>query len=337
MRQVDRPDDWLPPGVQVRRDHRGTTWVERRYCNHPISLSGRGLKAEHGAAHWALPLAPGLSRRRVLPRLSPRARRTRPLRRVQAGTGPATPLETTRPDLRDLRRNQRAASPPSDPAPRRRQQRSRQPRAALRPVPGPRTCELARAKTRGLEARPPSFPQGYGPRQISSNLSILTVSVEMSRTNNPRALKRSPEAFAMMSVCLNIKTWPLSTKVSVPWPTNPSLVVIVLWLRATVRESCMWTNAVPTNVTVIGSPVHGLTSGNTSRIGNSVGGSAAAGTANARVTTLNRPITSLFRITPRRRNMGSDDGVRPCQVFQLAAARSEFTASSTGAGTCSVL
>ena len=56
----------------------------------------------------------------------------------------------------------------------------------------------------------------------------------------------------MMSVCLNIKTWPLSTEESVPWPTKPSLVVIVLSLRTTMRESWKWTNAVPTNVTVIG-------------------------------------------------------------------------------------
>jgi hypothetical protein len=42
-------------------------------------------------------------------------------------------------------------------------------------------------------------------------------------------LKRSPEeAFVMMSVCLNFTTWPLSTNESVPWPTNPSFVVIVL-------------------------------------------------------------------------------------------------------------
>jgi hypothetical protein len=32
----------------------------------------------------------------------------------------------------------------------------------------------------GLEARPPWFPQAYGPRQVSSNLSILTVPVERS-------------------------------------------------------------------------------------------------------------------------------------------------------------
>jgi hypothetical protein len=49
---------------------------------------------------------------------------------------------------------------------------------------------------------------------------------------------------------------------------------------------------------------------------------AAAGTANARATTLSRPISSLFMITPRRRNMGSDHRVRLCQALQEA--RSEF-------------
>src|SRR5215218_843318 len=63
---------------------------------------------------------------------------------------------------------------------------------------------------------------------------------------------------------------------------------------ATTRESWKWTNAVPTSVTVIGLPVHGFTLGKTSSIGNAVGGSAAAGTANVRATTLSRPTTSLI-------------------------------------------
>lgn len=63
------------------------------------------------------------------------------------------------------------------------------------------------------------------------------------------------------------------------------------------REPCSWTNAVPTNVTVMGVPVHGFTSANTSRIGNSAGGSAAAGAANARATTLSRARTSLIAVS----------------------------------------
>jgi hypothetical protein len=61
---------------------------------------------------------------------------------------------------------------------------------------------------------------------------------------------------------------PFWTKESVPWPANPSLVVIVLSERATVRELWKWKNAVPTYVTVTVCPVHGFTSWNSTSIGN---------------------------------------------------------------------
>jgi hypothetical protein len=64
------------------------------------------------------------------------------------------------------------------------------------------------------------------------------------------------------------------------------------------REPCSWKNTVPMNVTVIGAPVHGFTSGNTSKIGSSVGRSAAAGAANARATMLSRATTSLISGLP---------------------------------------
>src|SRR5215218_3052813 len=78
------------------------------------------------------------------------------------------------------------------------------------------------------------------------------------------------------------------------------------------------------------SPVHGFTSGNTSSNGNAVGGSAAAGTANARATTLNRPTTSLItglRLeggTPRR------DADRSRQALQAAAPGDGSRAPSSG-------
>src|SRR5215208_4457249 len=56
-------------------------------------------------------------------------------------------------------------------------------------------------------------------------------------------------------------------------------------------------NPVPTNVTVIAWPVHGFTSGNTSRTGNSSGASAAADAANARATTLSRATTSRILVS----------------------------------------
>jgi hypothetical protein len=52
-----------------------------------------------------------------------------------------------------------------------------------------------------------------GPRQVSSNLSTLTVPVDTSPTITPRALKRSPEAFVRMSVCLYLKTCERSPRV----------------------------------------------------------------------------------------------------------------------------
>src|ERR687892_387302 len=66
------------------------------------------------------------------------------------------------------------------------------------------------AETPGLEARPVRSANAYGPRQVSSPLSILTVPVETSRTNTKCALKRSPEAFVMMSVSLDTRTWPFA-------------------------------------------------------------------------------------------------------------------------------
>ena len=69
---------------------------------------------------------------------------------------------------------------------------------------------------------------------------------------------------------------------------DPSLVVIVLSLRATMRLSWMWTKAVTAIVTVIVSPVHGFTSSNTTSNECAVGGSATAGTANARANTPSR-------------------------------------------------
>src|SRR5215217_4424770 len=56
-------------------------------------------------------------------------------------------------------------------------------------------------------------------------------------------------------------------------------------------------NPVPTNVTVIASPVQGFTSGNTSRIANSSGASAAADAANASATRLSRATTSLTLVS----------------------------------------
>ena len=110
-----------------------------------------------------------------------------------------------------------------------------------------------------------------GPRQVSSNLSTLTVSVERFRTNTPRALKRSPEAFVMMSVI----------------PGREDLAVLDERVRPMANEPITRRNRpvsdsdgagtvgvdgdqVPTYVTVMGLPVHGFTSGNTSSIGNSV-------------------------------------------------------------------
>src|SRR5687768_15247112 len=98
------------------------------------------------------------------------------------------------------------------------------------------------------------------------------------------------------------------------------------------REPCSWMNPVPTNVTVIGEPVHGLTSGNTSRIGNSVGRSAAAGAANASATTLSRATTSLITGLPPQVTLGTPrlDVVISCEELQAwrQPGRQEYLLSS---------
>jgi hypothetical protein len=83
-----------------------------------------------------------------------------------------------------------------------------------------------------------------------------------------------------------------------PVATNPSLVVIVLSERPMMRSPWKWKNAVPTYVNVTVCPVHGFTSWKFRSIGDVVGGSAAAGKANARATKLSRPTTSLITGLP---------------------------------------
>src|SRR5829696_2325980 len=68
----------------------------------------------------------------------------------------------------------------------------------------------------------------------------------------------------------------------------------------------------------MGSPVHGFTSGNTSTNSPRVGGSAAAGAANARATTLSRATTSLITGLPSGLSEPRPDGVRSRQVLQAA-------------------
>src|SRR5215204_3682220 len=169
---------------------------------------------------------------------------------------------------------------------------------------------------------PHQLRHAHAARQVSSPRSTLTVSVARSSTNSKCARKRCPVAsLVRMSVSVALSTCPLSTNESTPWPSKPSLVVIVRWAMAITRSPCSCTSTLPTKVTVISSPLQGLMSVKTSRMGSSTGGLAAAGTANARATTLSRPTTSLFMITPRRRTMGSDHRVRPCQALQVAAGR----------------
>ena len=66
--------------------------------------------------------------------------------------------------------------------------------------------QTTRAGVRDEALRSSRFRQGFRVRQVSSNLSTRTVSDRRFRTNTPRALKRSPESLAMMSVCLNRTT-----------------------------------------------------------------------------------------------------------------------------------
>ena len=68
-----------------------------------------------------------------------------------------------------------------------------------------------RHRRRVLRSRTP-----YGPRQVNANRSIRTVPVDTVPTTSTRALKRSPEPLDMMSVCVYLKIWPLSTNGSVP-------------------------------------------------------------------------------------------------------------------------
>src|SRR5215213_2611570 len=86
-------------------------------------------------------------------------------------------------------------------------------------------------------------------------------------------------------------------------------------------------NPVPTNVTVIASPVQGFTSGNTSRTGNSSGASAAAEAANARATTLSRATTSLMppQRTPEPTRVSAPHA-RPLHVMGFIAPPFEVAA-----------
>src|SRR5215208_7809500 len=87
-------------------------------------------------------------------------------------------------------------------------------------------------------------------------------------------------------------------------------------------------NPVPTNVTVIASPVQGFTSGNTSRTGNSSGASAAADAANARATTLSRATASLILVslqavvrTPNAILPRKYEGLQKCGTGHLETSR----------------
>src|SRR6266516_301351 len=127
---------------------------------------------------------------------------------------------------------------------------------------------------------PPSalrvFNSRYRPTQVTTNFSTWTVKVDRSKTTRPCALIRSPDSFVNMSSSLNVWMFPLSTNVSVPRPSNPLLVVIVLCSRMTTRPSNSWIQAVPVNVTVCTRPEHGFTSSNCTKIGTGVGALAAA-------------------------------------------------------------
>jgi hypothetical protein len=106
--------------------------------------------------------------------------------------------------------------------------------------PQPAQAALATPWPAPLAAAAASAPTNFvgdcssdqaGPRQVNSNLSTLTVSVDKSSTNTVRALMRSPAGLVKMSVLVNLKTCPLSRKAPAPWPTNPvGAVVIVLVL-----------------------------------------------------------------------------------------------------------
>lgn len=81
------------------------------------------------------------------------------------------------------------------------------------PVSAPQLPRRPRQLRRPTTSRP---QDQAGPRQVSSPLSTLTVSVEKSTTNTTRALMRSPAGLVKMSVSLNMRTCPFSTKESVP-------------------------------------------------------------------------------------------------------------------------
>src|SRR5215203_6795549 len=88
------------------------------------------------------------------------------------------------------------------------------------------------SQPRPISPRPLSqaalVPQAYGPRQVSSPCSTLAVSVARSTTITVCARKRCPIAsLVRMSVSVNLSTCPLSTNEFTPWPSKPSLVVIV--------------------------------------------------------------------------------------------------------------